>query len=146
MSLTTTVPGFLMVALLASSAGAQTAAVKVTQRYLVPLCLNGSIVEEGAREWRLPAGTHSMAFTMRNEPRPGFGSDGKVAPAVAAVSFTAEPGHSYEIEVRAEAVSFSTRVWPRGAWRPVVRDRTLDRIVSGEPQWRDDRAACTPQP
>lgn len=146
MPLTLIVPGFLVLVLLAPSAGADTAQVKVTQRHLVPLCLNGAPVKAGTREWKLEAGTHSMAFTMRNEPRPGFVGDGNTASAVAAISFTAEPGHSYEVEVRAEAVSFSTRVWTRGEWRPVVRDRTLDRIVSGEAEWRDAAGSCEPEP
>lgn len=121
-----------------------TADVRVTQRYLEPVCLNGAPVGAGARSWRLGAGTHSLAFTMRNDPRQGAEPHQRVAPkaapGIASVSFTLQAGHRYEVEVRAPAMAFSTRLWERGEWRPVVRDRTVDREVSGEPLWLD--AGC----
>jgi hypothetical protein len=58
-----------------------------------------------------------------------------VLPGVAVVAFTLEAGHKYEVEVRASPTAFSSRTWERGEWKPVVRDRTIDRIVSGEPRW-----------
>jgi hypothetical protein len=115
--------------------------VKVTQKYLVPVCRDGEPVKKGERRWRLTAGTHAFAFTMRNAPRPGIPEAG-AAPGVAVVQFALEAGHRYEVEVRAPAMAFSARVWKRGDWTPVVRDRTADRIVSGEPQWRD--SGCGP--
>jgi hypothetical protein len=115
--------------------------VKVTQRYLEPVCLDGAPVRPGERQWRLSAGAHSLAFTMRNDPRQGVELhqriDPKEAPGVAEVSFTLEASHKYEVEVRASAMAFSSRVWERGEWTPAVRDRTVDRVINGEPQWRD---------
>jgi hypothetical protein len=43
--------------------------------------------------------------------------------------------HKYEVEIRAPATTFASRVWKNGDWKPVVRDRTVDRIVSSEPEW-----------
>ena len=115
--------------------------VKVTQKSLQPLCLDGAAVKAGQRRWRLAAGEHALAFTMRNRPRTGVaGSD--VAPGVAVVRFTPEAGHKYEVEVRAPATTFSTRVWERGGWKPVVRDRTVDHVASSDPEWTE--SACPP--
>jgi len=75
---------------------------------------------------------------MRNQPRGGMGS---TEPGTAAVKFTPQAGHKYEIEVRAPADAYATRVWERGKWAPAVRDRTADRIVSGEPEWTDQKCA-----
>jgi ketosteroid isomerase-like protein len=115
------------------------AEVKVTHDHLVALCLDGAAVKEGERKWKLGPQEHALAFTMRNQPRSGMGGQ---AAGVAVVKFTPEAGHAYEVEVRAPGESFSTRVWERGQWSPVVRDRTVDRIVSSEPEWTD--AACPP--
>jgi hypothetical protein len=109
--------------------------VKVTQKYLVPLCLDGRPVESGDRRWKLASGSHSLAFTMRNSPRtevPGA----EVAPGFAVVGVVLEAGHEYEVEIRAPETTFSSRVWKEGEWKPVVRNRTTDRIVSGEPEWK----------
>lgn len=84
-----------------------------------------------------------LAVTMRNQPRPGMAPAGDADPGTAIVRFTPEPGHRYEVEVRADAASFSRRVWTTGAWAPVVRDRTTDRVVSGDPEWA--APPCTPQ-
>lgn len=121
-----------LLALLAPVAAADRpeAKLKVTQRYLQPLCLDGAPVKAGERSWKLDPGEHTLAFTMG-------GSDAKGPAGVAAVSFTAEAGHKYEVEVRAAPTSFSLRSWKRGEWKPVVRDRTPDHIVSGEPQWSE---------
>jgi hypothetical protein len=51
------------------------------------------------------------------------------------VSFTPVADHKYEIEVRGDVAAFSTRVWTKDEWRPVVRDRTTDEIVSSDPKW-----------
>ena len=118
-----------------------TAELAVKQRYLVPLCLNGVPVASGERRFRLAARKQIVAFTMRNEPREGW-PGAVTAPGAATISFTPETGHEYEAEIRAPLDSFSWRVWKPGEWRPVVRDRTDDRIVSGEPEWSD--AVCPP--
>jgi hypothetical protein len=138
--------GLLLILGVPVAAGEPQAAVKVTQRYLEPLCLNGVAVKPGERHWRLAVGTHSLAFTMRNDARQGVelhqSIHSKGAPGVATVSFTVEADHKYEVEVRASALAFSSRVWERGEWKPVVRDRTADRLISGEPLWSE--AGCQP--
>ena len=83
-----------------------------------------------------------MAFTMRNEPRSGGAATSAQSPGVAAVTFALEAGHDYEVEVRAEATTFSRRVWQAQQWTPAVRDRTTDRIVSSEPRWTGEE--CRP--
>jgi hypothetical protein len=104
----------------------------ITQKYLTPVCLDG-VPDVGARrQWPVAAGQHVVVLTMRNAPRPGIAN---AAPGVAAVRFDATPGHRYEVEIRASAWSFSQRVWSAGEWTPVVRDRSVDRIVSGAPDW-----------
>jgi hypothetical protein len=136
----------LVVFVTAGSAGALAqpspgARLQVTQSHLVPTCLDGS--PAGAhRAWTLPAGAHTMTFTMRNQPRPGMVAESVESPGEATVTFTIEAGHKYEAEVRAEASTFSRRVWERGHWTPVVRDRTVDRIVSSEPRWTGE--TCRP--
>lgn len=116
---------------------APTARVKITQAHLVALCLNRQALSPAVREWTSEPRVQQIGFTMRNEPRPGITSGPS---GIAVVSFLPEAGHRYEIEVRAEPGSFSTRIWRRGQWTPVVRDRTTDRIVSTEPDWQD--TAC----
>jgi hypothetical protein len=134
-----------VVLLLAASIGAssaqQPADVKVTQKYLVPMCLDGAPVKSGERRWKLSPAEHSMTFTMRNSPRKGMMTT-PPAPGVAVIKFTLEAGHKYEVETRAESTTFSTRVWERGAWSPVVRDRTADRVVATEPVWTE--TGCRP--
>jgi hypothetical protein len=140
--------GIAVLALLAASATphasvqpAATAKVKVTQSHLAPTCLDGRPAGN-ARAWTMAAGSHTMAFTMRNEPRPGMGAESPGAPGVATVTFTLEAGHDYEVEIRAAPATFSRRVWIREQWHPVVRDRTAERIVSGDPRWTDEE--CRP--
>jgi hypothetical protein len=106
--------------------------IKVTQKYLVPVCLNGRPVDSDQRRWWLTPGSHSLAFTMRNAPR---SARGDAVPGVALVRFTLDAEHKYEVEIRAPATTFTSRAWKSGEWRPVVRDRTVDRIVSSEPDW-----------
>lgn len=115
--------------------------VKVTQKFLQPLCLNGVPVKRGERRWRLGLREHSLAFTMRNQPRPGA-PDSDATPGVAVIGFTPEAGHRYEVETRAPESTYSWRVWKRGEWKPVVRDRTVERVVSTEPEWRE--SPCQP--
>jgi hypothetical protein len=134
----------MLVASLAPPAIAQTvpgAKVKVTQSHLSPTCLDGKPTGD-KRTWTMATGDHTMAFTMRNEPRSGGDASSAGSPGVATVTFRLEAGHDYEVEVRAEAMTFSRRVWPPQQWTPVVRDRTADRIVSSEPQWTGD--GCRP--
>ena len=114
--------------------------IKVTHGHLRPVCVDGEPTKSGEKSWQLPPGPHSMVFTMRNQPRQGVPQS---PPGFAAVTFTLEAGHKYEVEVRAPATAFSTRVWARGEWKPVVRDRTVDRIVSSEPDWRESEACET---
>jgi len=104
--------------------------LRVSHSHLIATCFNGKPID-GKRHWRV-TGPVSITATMRNEPRAGVGN---AAPGIAVIDFTPEPGHKYEIEVRGAAMMFSRRVWPRGDWRAVVRDRTTDRIVSSEPRW-----------
>jgi hypothetical protein len=121
---------------LASHAGQSPAAhLRITQRDLVPLCLNGQPVQEGTRSWDARPGPITLAVTMRVLPRPGRTA---TVPGTATISFTAEAGHRYEAEVRAEPTAFSSRAWTAGQWTPVIRDRTTDRIVSGDADWRGD--------
>jgi hypothetical protein len=115
------------------------AEVRLTQRRLVALCLDGIRLAADVRQWRLSPGQHSLAVTMRNEPRPGVPS---ADPGTATVRFTVERGHHYEIEVRAPAASYATRVWKKGEWTPVVRDRTVDRIASEAPEWNTPSCAA----
>jgi hypothetical protein len=115
--------------------------VKVTQKYLQPLCVNGAPVKAGQRSLQLELREHSLAFTMRNQPRPGA-PDSAIQPGVAVIGFTPQAGHRYEVEVRAPESTYGRRVWRRGEWRPVVRDRTVDREVSTEPEWRE--SPCGP--
>jgi hypothetical protein len=131
----------LLGASLLASGGQEPADVKLTQKYLVPTCLDGATVKSDTRRWKLSPGEHSMAFTMRNNPRKGMPT-APPDPGVAVITFTPEVGHTYEIETRAESTTFSMRVWERGAWSPVVRDRTADRVVSTTPVWTD--GACRP--
>jgi hypothetical protein len=111
------------------------AEVKITQKHLVAVCLDGAAVNTRERKWRLEVRPHAVSFTMgKDTGRAGY----------ATVRFTPEDGHKYDIEVRAPAMSFSQRAWDRGDWKPVVRDRTANQIVSGEPEWSD--SVCPPPP
>jgi hypothetical protein len=134
-----------LILILGASVGAwsaqQPADVKVTQKYLVPMCLDGAPVKSGDRRWKLSPAEHSMTFTMRNKPRKGMVAT-PGGPGIVVIKFTPEAGHKYELEARASSTTFSTRVWERGAWSPVVRDRTADRVVATEPVWVD--AGCRP--
>ena len=106
------------------------ARVRVTHRDLIPTCLNAAAVAPGKRSWNLEPGRFSMVLTMKRNERAGPAS-----PGLASISFDVEVGHRYEIEVRATTEAFSSRVWRRGEWTPVVRDRTTERIVSAAPEW-----------
>ena len=116
--------------------------VKVTQRYLVAKCFNGRAVGADTREWKVDPGPVTLAFAMRSQPRQG----GEVPDSgTALVSFTAEVGHRYEVETRADAASYSRRVWRKEEWIPVVRDRTTDRIVSDAARWVDPTCGDPPR-
>jgi hypothetical protein len=108
-------------------------AVRLTNSHLVAICMDGKAVAKETRKWDLTAPV-VLTLSMRNEPRPGVDN---AAPGLAVITFTPEHGHRYEVEVRASITANAERVWRRGQWSPVVRDRTSDRIVSGEPQWLD---------
>ena len=124
-----TSPLLMLFALLAAAAPDPGARLKVTHRDLVPECLDGVLVAAGRRSWTLPPGRHSMTLTMRRDVRnsgvPDAGEPGRVA-----LAFDAHTGHRYEVEVRADAEAFSSRRWKAGSWTPVVRDRTVEGIVS----------------
>jgi hypothetical protein len=126
---------------LLSAAPPADARLRITQRALVVQCVNDAPVAPGTRAWIVSAPV-ALAVTMRNQPRPGMAPGGDAGPGTAIVRFTPEPGHRYEVEVRADAASFSRRVWTTGTWAPVVRDRTTDRVVSDEPEWA--APPCTP--
>ena len=106
--------------------------VRITNANLQIACLDGKVVVAGQRKWQLPERAVAMTFTMRNEPRAG--RPGAEA-GFATITFTPQDGHTYEIEVRSDPALYSSRVWPKGEWRAVVRDRTTDNIVSSEPHW-----------
>ncbi len=108
------------------------APVRVTQKSLVAQCLDGAEIANGHRSWKLAPGEHALIVTMSNHPRPGIRS---ADPGVARIRFTVVSAHRYEVEVRAPAASFASRVWTKGDWTPVVRDRTAEGIVSGEVEW-----------
>lgn len=129
----------VLTAAAAMGAAAPTGSLKVTQRHLVPVCRDAAPVPAGTRSWPVGDTQVTLTFTIRNEPRPGIAN---TAPGHATITFTPEPGHRYEVEVRADAGTFARRVWPAGAWAPVVRDRTLDRVVSSTPSWAP--APCAP--
>ena len=119
------------------------AELKLTQKYLVPLCLDGVSVKSGQRSWKLPTAQHTMAFTMRNTPRKGTVATPASA-GTAVITFKVEAGHAYEVEARAGSTTFSSRVWEKGAWSPSVRDRTADSYVKTEIAWTD--GGCQPKP
>jgi hypothetical protein len=131
----------LMGAPITDAIAPQPADVKVTQKYLVPLCLDGAAVKSGDRRWKLSPTEHSMTFTMTNKPRKGMVAT-PGGPGIVVIKFTPEAGHKYELEARAASTTFSTRAWERGAWSPVVRDRTADRVVATQPVWTE--AGCRP--
>lgn len=113
-------------------AAAPAGSLKVTHRHLVPVCRDAAPVPAGTRSWATDDTPMALTFTMRNQPRSGGAN---APPGYATVTFTPAAGHKYEVEVRAAATMFSVRVWPEGQWVPVVRDRTTDAVVSGEPAW-----------
>jgi hypothetical protein len=136
------IPVFVSWALLWSPpAVADSTNVAVKQSRLTPVCVDGSAKDAQHRKWQLKPGDHVIAFTMQNAPRSA--ADAPADPGIAVIRFTVETDHRYEVEIRAASETYSARNWSRGAWRPVVRDRTTDRIVSGEPEWVDQ--ACTNQ-
>jgi hypothetical protein len=140
MPMLTSITALLAAVALWQPAAAPTADVRVTQRALRVVCVNGQ-PPGTARSWRFEAAPVTLAFTMANTPRSGTAS---VPAGTAVVTFTPEPGHRYEVEVRASASSYSARVWPKGEWAPVVRDRTTDAIVSTSPSWADTPCAGSP--
>jgi hypothetical protein len=116
----------------------ETIRVRVTQRYLVARCFNGNAVDPGTRTWEVAPGLVTLRFSMRSEPRTGGPAPDS---GTATISFKAETGHRYEVEVRADAATFSSRVWRANEWTPVVRDRTTERIVSDAARWSE--AGCS---
>ena len=84
---------FLGASISASSAQ-QPADVKVTQKYLVPMCLDGAPVKSGDRRWKLSPSEHSMTFTMKNNPRKGMVAT-PGGPGIVVIKFTPEAGHKY---------------------------------------------------
>jgi hypothetical protein len=120
----------IVAATAAAPDGQAPASLKVSNTHLVAVCYNGKAAN-GVREWRVTTPV-SLTATMRNEPRAGVAN---ADPGIAVIDFTPEPGHKYEVEVRGDAGMFSRRVWPRGEWTAVVRDRTTDRVVSSAPRW-----------
>ena len=122
--------GFFLASCAMAQPSARPARLKATNAHLVVTCVAGKPAGK-TRTWNLSEPT-TFTFTMRNQPRPGVANED---PGMATIAFTPEAGHEYDIEVRGDAAAFSTRVWKAGAWKPVVRDRTSDRIVSSDPTW-----------
>lgn len=123
---------FTLVLAAALVTAAPAGSVKVTHRHLVPVCRDSAQVQAGTRSWSTGDAPITLTFTMRNQPRSGIAN---AAPGYATVTFTPEAGHRYDVEVRSAPETYATRVWTEGQWTPVVRDRTIDRVVSGEPTW-----------
>ena len=117
-------------------AAPRTADVRVSNSHLQTACVNGEPSDQ--RKWDLPPRAVAMTFTMKNQPRPGRTS---ADAGWASIEFTPETGHTYEIEVRSEPIRYSDRVWPKGEWRPVVRDRMTDQIISSAPRWVESACA-----
>ena len=114
-----------------AATSARAADLRISNSHLLATCFAGKPVSADKRSWNVIEPV-SMTFTMRNQPRPGIADRD---PGIAVVDFTPEADHRYEVEVRGDAAAFSARVWTRGDWRPVVRDRTTNRIVSSDPRW-----------
>lgn len=130
------VAALLMAASLASGRGAaqEPAELRITQSHLVALCLDGRPVDEDQRRWRLGPGEHTLAFTMHNDARWTGAGEGE-RPGQAVIRFRAQAGRRYEVEVRADPLTYSRRVWKEREWTPVVRDRGADAVVSTDPAW-----------
>jgi hypothetical protein len=128
--------GLLAAAFLAGGpdAAPETAHLRVTQRHLVALCLDGRPVEAGQRRWRVEPGEHTLAFTMRNDARWAQADQGE-RPGQAVIRFRVQGGRRYEVEVRADPQTYARRVWQEREWKPVVRDRAADTVVSADPDW-----------
>ena len=118
------------------------ARLQVTHRDLITTCVNGAPTDR--RRWDIgTAEEQALVFTMA--ARPATRGTRPSDPGHAVVRFVAEAGHQYEVEVRTERPElYGTRRWETGAWKPVVRDRTIERgphadarIVSTDPQWID---------
>ena len=41
--------------------------VKITQKYLIPVCLNGAPIKAHERRWRLAVRPHAASFTMGSD-------------------------------------------------------------------------------
>ncbi len=129
----------VLLVMVAAQATPPAARLAVTQRALVPVCVDHSRVSPGQRRWILGAAPFTITFTMKNAPRRGIDNQ---PPGYATVTFTPEPSHRYEVEVRAAPGTFAARVWPQHEWTPVVRDRTTERIVTASPTWSDSPCAA----
>jgi hypothetical protein len=126
----------------AAALASGTAKVAVKQPRLQPLCVDGKTDGAHRRSWDFQPGEHVVAFTMDNAPRSGAATSAD--PGIAVIKFSVEGGHRYDVEIRAAGETYSNRVWAKGEWRPIVRDRTnaaADRIVSGDPEWVDQACA-----
>ena len=122
---------FVLTSCAMAAPSARPADLRISNTNLLATCFAGKPISDGKRSWSVTEPV-SMTFTMRNQPRSGIDNRD---PGIAVVSFTPVADHKYEIEVRGDAAAFSTRVWTKGEWRPVVRDRTTDQIVSTDPKW-----------
>jgi len=127
-------PLLLVLAILPRSLPAETVTVRLTAKPLVPRCLDGVEIKDGARHWQLTPGEHTLTVTTNNQPRSGIPP---ADPGVAVIRFSLEAAHHYEVELRAPSGAYSLRVWKKGEWTPVVRDAGTDHIVSGEVAWTD---------
>jgi hypothetical protein len=120
----------------------QIAHLEVTHRDLITTCVNGTPTDR--RRWDIGT-TEEQALVFTMAAAPATRGTSPSDPGHALVRFVPQAGHHYEVEVRTERPElYGTRRWERGEWKPVVRDRTIergpdadDRIVSGDPEWID---------
>ena len=112
-----------------------TARLTVTQRALVVQCVNGAAVPADRRSWTVTDAGHAGGDDAQ-PAAPGMAPAGDSDPGTAIVRFTPEPGHRYEVEVRADADHLLHAGVAEGrldAGR--ARPHRPIAIVSGDPEW-----------
>lgn len=141
MRLTRRVPVCALIVSAFSSAAAAEPVARLHARHgaVVVECVADAPARAGTRAWTLSPQPVALVMTMRNSPRQGIAG---AEAGHARIVFTPEPGHRYELEIRADPMAHSRRVYAHGAWTPVVRDRATERVVSGTPVWTDGRCAA----
>jgi len=109
------------------------ARLRVTHRDLVVSSLDGRPM--AGRSASPARGEHVLVITAS-------AARGGEAAGTARVRFVAEPGHRYEVEVRAGTTAYGPGAWRPGEWTPVVRDRGVSgrddgpaKLVGSAPEW-----------